>query len=130
MSIKKNVQSSLISFTYEFINFYYNALNTRNFRAINHHLKDYTTYSIEKIHVKGSSVMEYLNNLITAKNLIYEVIDFDTLHSGSRRINLLVTGKVRFIDNNIPVEKLFTEYLHISKDKKSCWIVSSIFKLI
>ncbi len=55
-------------------------------------------------------------------NVKYHPLSLDCLHSGSRRINILICGK---LNNNWN----FSEYVHLAHDGNSFWIQSSIIRL-
>ena len=64
-------------------------------------------------------------------NIQFLIKDYDTLHSGSRRINIVVVGSIRYIESGQQMERLFTEFIHLAKGKgNDFWVQMSIFKLI
>ena len=88
-------------------------------------------YSIDKNRISGSEVINYLYNMCNNTNIKYTINNLDTLHSGSRRINILVVGRVDYIMNNINHSRNFSDYIHLSKDKENnFWIINSMFILI
>ena len=53
------------------------------------------------------------------------------MHSGSRRINVLVTGIINYTENNIQTTKNFSEYIHFGNDSDGVlWIQTLMFKII
>jgi len=130
LQLKRNDQQTVISVAQQFVTFYYTQLNNKSFAMLTPHLKDYTIYSSQKTRYRGTEVLNYYNNLQSI-NATFNNIDFDTLHAGARRINVLVTGTITFIENAIQVTKNFTEYIHFGSDSDgNMWIQMSIMKII
>ena len=74
--------------------------------------------------------LKYYNNLHSI-NATFSNMDFDTLHAGARRINVLVTGTIKYIENTIQVTKNFTEYIHFGSDNDgNMWIQMSMMKIL
>ena len=64
-------------------------------------------------------------------NMNFTPKDYDTLHSGARRINILVNGVLNYIENGQALERKYTEYIHLATNKEGqFWIQMSMFKLI
>lgn len=127
---KRDDQNTVINLAKEFLNFYYENLNSKNYQQINTLIKNFTIISFEKARYDGknmNSLFQLYNNL----NIKFTPLDFDTLHSGARRINILVTGKINFVENGVAKERSYTEYIHFATGKENeYWIQMSIFKLI
>ena len=88
----------------------------------------------QKNRYQNETVLEYFNNLIQM-NAQFTDIDFDTLHSGARRINILVSGTITYNSNGIRVSSKFTEFIHLSTKKEKdkdmeIWIQMSMMKII
>ena len=130
MNLKRDDQQEVLKISGEFINFYYENLNNKNFELINKYLRDYTIFSSQNIRYNGEKINEYFNYLKLI-NIKYYNINFDALHSGSRRINLLITGNIIYLENSLEVNKSFTEYIQFGtdSDKQFC-IVISMFKIL
>ena len=61
----------------------------------------------------------------------FQILDFDSLHSGARRINILVKGIVTYFENNQQIQKHFTEYIHLATGKPGeFWIQMLMFNII
>jgi hypothetical protein len=130
LQLQRNDQQTVINIAQRFVTFYYTQLNNKTYTAINPHLKDHTIYSSQKIRYKGREVLNYYNNLQTL-NATFNDIDFDTLHAGARRINVLVTGTITYIENSVQLTKNFTEYIHFgSGNDGNMWIQMSIMKIL
>lgn len=130
LSFERNDQQTVNSVAIQFIKFYYDNLNSKNYQQINTLIKPYTLISFEKNHYNGSNIntLFQMNNNM---NLQFTPNKYDTLHSGARRINIIVTGTIQFIENNLQTEKLFTEYIHLATgNPNEFWIQNSIFMLI
>ena len=130
LQLKRNDQETVIGIAQQFVTFYYNQLNNKSFAMLTPHLKDYTIYSSQKSRYRGTQILNYYNTLQTI-NAKFSNIDFDTLHAGARRINVLVTGTITFIENSLQVTKNFSEYIHFGSDSDgNMWIQMSIMKII
>ena len=129
LQLKRNDQETVINVAREFVNFYYTCLNNKNFEDLKIHLRDYTIFSSQKIRYRGTEILTYFNRLYSL-NVIFTDIDFDTLHAGARRINVLVSGKITYNENGIKVAKKFTEYIHFGSDSDgNMWIQMSMMKI-
>jgi len=127
-------QTSVIEITSQFINFYYTHLNTNTTENLHPYLRNFTVFSAQKNRYQNETVLEYFNNL-TQMNAQFTDIDFDTLHSGARRINILVSGTITYNSNGIRVSSKFTEFIHLSTKKEKdkdmeIWIQMSMMKII
>ena len=115
----------------QFINFYYNCLNEKNFKELVKLYKQYTEINFEGIRYRGEELQKLFESL-NQNNLIFSLNSIDYLMSGNHRINILITGTVKKDDT----VKIFSEYLHFGtcKDKKTneygYWIQSSILRTI
>ena len=129
LQLKRNDQETVINVAREFVNFYYTCLNNKNFEHLKIHLRDYTIFSSQKVRYRGTEILTYFNRLYSL-NVIFTDIDFDTLHAGARRINVLVSGKITYNENGIKVTKNFTEYIHFGSDSDGkMWIQMSMMKI-
>ena len=129
IQLKRNDQETVINIAREFVTFYYTRLNNKNFEDIKPHLKDYTIFSSQKVRYRGIEILTYFQRLYSL-NVVFTDIDFDTLHAGARRINVLVSGKITYNENGIKVTKNFTEYIHFGSDSdKKMWIQMSMMKI-
>lgn len=114
----------------EFINFYYQNLNSKNFNEINTLIKPYSIISFEKVRYTGNNINP-LFSIYNNMNMNFTPKDYDTLHSGARRINILVNGVLNYIENGQALERKYTEYIHLATNKEGqFWIQMSMFKLI
>lgn len=130
LNLKRDDQTTVINFSNQFINFYYTCLNNKEYNKLYPHLKDHTIFSSEKTRHNGQNIINYFKHL-NGINAKFTNIDFDTLHAGARRINVLVTGTLTYNENNVVQIKNFAEYIHFGNDsKKGMWIQNSIMKLI
>jgi len=132
MSIRfeRNDQNTVNEVAKQFINFYYQNLNTKNYEQINTLIKPYSIISFEKARYEGKNINP-LFQVYNNKNIKFTPKDFDTLHSGARRINILVNGVISYNENGQIFERQFTEYIHLATNKESqFWIQMAIFKLI
>jgi len=130
ISFERNDQTTVHAVATQFIKFYYDNLNTKNYQVISTLIRPYTLTSFEKVRYDGNN-MNTLYQKYNNMNMQFIPKDYDTLHSGARRINIVVTGTIRFIDNAQQIEKQFTEYIHLATGKSNTfWIQMSIFKLI
>ena len=102
LQLQRNDQNTVINIAQQFVNFYYTQLNNKTYTILNQHLKDYTIYSSQKVRYRGNEILKYYNNLHSI-NATFSNMDFDTLHAGARRINVLVTGTIKYIENTIQV---------------------------
>ena len=129
LQLKRNDQETVINVARDFVTFYYTRLNNKNFEDIKPHLRDYTIFSSQKVRYRGIEILTYFQRLYSL-NVVFTDIDFDTLHAGARRINVLVSGKVTYNENGIKVTKNFTEYIHFGSDSdKKMWIQMSMMKI-
>ena len=128
--LQRNDQTTVINLTTEFINFYYSTLNSKNFNNRLPYLKPYTIFSAQKIRYEGNKILNYFE-ILKNINATFTNIDYDTMHSGSRRINVLVTGIINYTENNIQTTKNFSEYIHFGNDSDGVlWIQTLMFKII
>ena len=129
LQLKRNDQETVIKIAQEFVVFYYTKLNNKNFDEIKPHLRDYTIFSSQKTRYRGVQIIEYFNKLFNL-GVTFSDIDFDTLHAGARRINVLVSGNICYNENGIAVKKCFSEYIHFGSDNDgNMWIQMSIMKI-
>lgn len=129
INLNKNDQSKVLDIAKQFIQFYYQSLNDKKFIEISKYIKNYTIYSIENQRYKGHFALEKLQSNINENDMEYTINSFDAIHSGARRINILIIGVIKSKKHNI--EKTFSEYIHMGQgNDKKFWIQTSIFKLI
>ena len=126
-------QTSVIEITSNFVNFYYNNINLGTFENILPYLREFTIYSSQKNRFQNEGLIEYFKSLklMDAK---FTDIDYDTLHSGARRINILVTGNITYTENGIRACRKFSEFIHLSTKKEKdkdmeIWIQMSMMKI-
>ena len=130
MNLTKNDDDIIINLAKNFIEFYYSNLNNKKYDLLLPYLKEYTVLNCQKNKYKGNNLINYFNYLENI-NAIFSEIDFETSISGARRINILVTGKLNYNENEINIIKNFAEYIHCGTDSnKNFWIQTIIFKLI
>lgn len=127
-------QTSVIQITSSFINFYYGNLNLGTIENIIPYLREYTIYSSQKNRYQKEELMQYFKNLklMDAK---FSDIDYDTLHSGARRINILVSGNITYNQNGVRTCSKFSEFIHLSTKKEKdkdmeIWVQMSMMKII
>ena len=127
---ERNDQETVHTVATQFIKFYYDNLNAKNYQQINTLIKPYTIMSFEKVRYNGnnmSTLFQRYNNM----NIEFLAKDYDTLHSCSRRNNIVITGLIRYIEDGQQIERQFTEYIHLATGKENeFWIQIAIFKLI
>tara|TARA_B100000242_G_C42705262_1_gene329800 strand:+ start:132 stop:530 length:399 start_codon:yes stop_codon:yes gene_type:complete len=130
LHFSRNDQTTVFNIATEFINFYYTCLNQKNTDSILPYLRDFTIYSSQKNRYQGEKILEYFNN-IKETNAQFTDIDYDTLHSGARRINILVTGTISYnLNGTITINK-FSEFIHLATGKENeMWIQMSMMKFI
>ena len=131
LEFKKTDQETVTKVATDFISYYYENLNIKNYNNITPYLKKFTWASMNKTRYNGDNLLSYYKifNDIGAN---FSNIDFDTLHSGAKRINILVTGVINFKNENGEMNsKNFSEYIHCGTSKEGeFWIQTIIFKLI
>ena len=131
LEFKKSDQDTVTKVATDFLSYYYDNLNSKNYNNILPYLKKFTWASMNKNRYNGDNLLDYFKifNQIDAN---FSNIDFDTLHSGAKRINILVSGIISFKNENGKKEnKNFSEYIHCGTSKEGeFWIQTIIFKLI
>ena len=113
----------------EFIKYYYDCLNNKNFNELIKFYKKFSEIIFDSVLYKGET-LQNLFMLLQENNIKYTIKTIDYLMSGNHRMNILVTGTITVNDN---ISKLFTEYLHFGTCKDNVhgyWIQSSIFRSI
>ncbi len=129
-NLKRDDQDTIRKMADEFTKFYYSSLNEKSYNKILQHIKSYSIYNSQNIIYKGECIVNYFKNL-SDMNTVFSNIDFSCLHSGARRINILVTGVINYNSNNENITQKFTEYIHCGNDNyNNFWIQTSIFKLL
>ena len=130
LEFKKSDQDTVINVANDFITFYYNSMNNKNYDDIFKYLKKFTTISGNKCRYFGDNISSYYK-LFSDSDAKFSNIDFETLHSGAKRINILVSGMINFIGENGRENRYFTEYIHCGTSKENeFWIQTILFKLI
>ncbi len=117
----------------QFIEFYYSCINQKNFNTSSSSSKSlislYKQYSEIKFngnYFKGEKLSELFQYLISI-NAKIEIQTVDILNSGKHRINILVRGVIKALDDFTD----FSEYIHfgICKDNDIGYLIqSSIFR--
>lgn len=130
LEFKKSDQETVKKVASEFINFYYNSLNSKSYEGICKYLKKFTTISADKVRYLEDNLLLYYK-MFENIEAEFSNIDYDTLHSGAKRINILVSGIINFTSNGQRSSRNFTEYIHCGSSKDGeFWIQTIIFKLI
>ena len=130
LHFERNDQTTVNNISADFVKFYYENLNKKNYNEILHLIKNYSMTSFDKNKFTGNQMSELFKKY-QEMNLTFTINDFDSLHSGSRRINIIVTGIVHFLQDDQLMQRNFTEYIHLASGKPGeFWIQTSIFKLI
>ena len=130
LELKKSDQETVKKVASEFINFYYNCLNNKSYDEICKYLKKFTTISADKIRYLDNDLLKYYQ-MFQNIEAEFSNIAYDTLHSGAKRINILVSGIINFNNNGDRSSRQFTEYIHCGSSKEGeFWIQTIIFKLI
>ena len=127
-------QTSVIEITTQFVNFYYAHLNAKTTEFLHPYLRTYTIMSAQKNRYQNESILDYFNSL-KQMNAQFTDIDFDTLHSGARRINILVSGTITYDTEGSRISNKFSEFIHLSTKKEKdkdmeIWIQMSMMKII
>ena len=123
-------QFSVMKISDDFIKFYYSNLNANTSENIYPYLRHFTIISSQKNRHQNDDIVTYFNNL-KQMNTQFTDIDYDTLHSGARRINILVTGTITYDSDCGRINNKFTEFIHLSTGKEGeAWIQMSMMKII
>lgn len=106
----------------QFLEFYYNAINSKSPALLVPHLKEHTTFVRNKTHFKGgNNIVNLLSILHTNVSIIPK--DMDVLLNGHRRANIMISGMCD--------DKPFTEFIHFAfGNDKQYWIQSSILHIV
>ena len=116
----------------QFVTFFYNSLdiNINNLIDVNGKFlyKDNSEMCIQGIMVKGPEQIYQKIIELHNRNCHHNVDSIDVVTSGSRRLNILVTGRIQ-LDGFIYA---FTEYFHLASGKKEgeWWIQSDIIRTL
>jgi len=103
----------------EFINFYYNTLNSANIESLKPYITQHTTYIRNNQKFRGFDQV-HLNCFNYPHKYNVNINEADVLLNGDRRANIVVSG---FINDLY----YFTEYIHFAySNNKTFWIHSSI----
>ena len=130
LHFERDDQTTVNQVASDFIKFYYENINSKNYDQVLRLIKNYSITSFEKTKYNGTQMSELFLKY-QQMNLQFKINDFDSLHSGARRINIIVTGIVQFNQNGQSIQRNFTEYIHLATGKPGeFWIQMSIFKLI
>ena len=128
--LKRDEQECMQDVCSNFINFYYNSLNSKQYSEIFKYIRNFTVISVENTVHKGECISNHFKYLQSV-DASFSDITFDALHSGTRRYNILVTGNIKFLVNDQYVQVKFSEYIQCGNDTKTeFWIQMSIFKLL
>lgn len=130
LQLKQENPMEFIKIGQQFIKGYYTALNTRNYPILNSLLRFSSSFSIKGQKGKGNTaIISAFTKLHSNIKLTYHGMQYDVMLSGSRRINIMVIGKARFLNvAGALVEERFTEYVHLGQDNKNkMWIHLSMF---
>tara|TARA_B100000902_G_C27225919_1_gene872177 strand:+ start:59 stop:469 length:411 start_codon:yes stop_codon:yes gene_type:complete len=127
-------QTSVIDITSKFVNFYYTNINSKTIINLFPYLRQFTIYSSQKSRYQNEGIIEYFKNL-ELMNAQFTDIDYDTLHSGARRINILVSGTITYDQNGTRISNKFSEFIHLSTKKEKdkdmeIWVQMSMMKII
>jgi hypothetical protein len=105
----------------EFVEFYYGCLNQQNTTALIPHLKDHSSFIRDQSSLSG---IDNVINGITKDGIFYNPIKCNIVLNGSRRANILISGKINKSIN-------YCEYILLSlSNKKEFWIHSSMLHTI
>lgn len=130
LHFERNDQNTVSNVARDFITFYYDNLNKKDYNQILNLIKPFSISSFEKAKYDGNN-FNVLYNYYNQLNMSFQILDFDSLHSGARRINILVKGIVTYIENNQQTQKHFTEYIHLATGKPGeFWIQMLMFNTI
>lgn len=111
----------------QFLQFYYNSLNEKNFDNLISLYKKYTEVKFNGQKYKGEDITHFIN-LIKSRNFKFVINNIDYLMSGNHRTNILVNG---FITEENSTYN-FSEYIHFGTSKENesgYWIQSSIIRI-
>ena len=129
-NIIQNSDPNIIST--EFVKFYYTALdqNPNNLININGEFiyKEHSEYCIQGVTLKGQNNIFARLMELHRRGSNHNINSVDIIPSGSRRINILVTGQIQLDGFNYS----FTEYFHLASGKKGSgwWIQSNILRTL
>ena len=111
--LKRDEQECMQDVCSNFINFYYNSLNNKQYSEIFKYIRNFTVISVENTVHKGECISNHFKYLQSV-DASFSDITFDALHSGTRRYNILVTGNIKFLVNDQYVQIKFSEYRFLS----------------
>lgn len=130
LHFERNDQNTVNNVASEFIKFYYDNLNNKNYDKILNMIRNYSLTSFEKTKFNGNQITDLFLRY-QQMGCQFKINDFDSLHSGARRINIIVTGVVQYFQDQQVVQRNFTEYIHLATGKPGeFWIQMTIFKMI
>ena len=130
LHFERNDQTTVNNVASDFVKFYYENLNNKNYSLVLNLIKNYSISSFEKNKFNGTQMSDLFRKY-QEMGMQFSVNDFDSLHSGARRINIIVTGVVQFYQDGQIIQKNFTEYIHLATGKPGeFWIQMTMFKLI
>ena len=115
-----------------FVNFYYNSLDTNvnNLIDVNGKFlfKNNSEMCIQGCLSKGEEQIYHKIIELNNRGCQHQVDSIDVVTSGSRRLNILVTGRIQ-LDGFLYA---FTEYFHLASGKKEdeWWIQSNIIRTL
>ncbi len=129
LQLRKDDQTTIINISKNFINNYYKNINEKTINNLIPLLRDYTIFSCQNKRYKGKDILNHFK-LLCSKNILFKPNKFDTIHSGARRINILVSGVITFDDINGKKNSIFSEYIHIGQDNHKKFKIQTSILLI
>ena len=115
-----------------FVNFYYSSLdiNINNLIDANGKFiyKNNSEYCIQGLVFKGPNDIFNKIRELNQRGCVHNINSIDVVTSGSRRLNIVVTGKIQ-LDGFLYT---FTEYFHLASGKNNgeWWIQSDILRTL
>ena len=130
----------------KFVQMYYRLLNGRDYKTLSSFLgqaKMMYKFMMYGQHYKKTVqnndsdkliVIKTIKQLLDGTKMIFNVEKFKVTLSGSRRLNILVKGKVKYLESvdGQPVEivKNFAEYIHLAIETiQAVWVHTSMFMI-
>ena len=124
--------SDPIAISNNFVTFYYTAIDQNPNNLVNSNgefiYKEHSEYCIQGVTLKGQN--NIFNRLMElhSRGSKHNINSIDIIPSGSRRINIVVTGQIQLDGFTYS----FTEYFHLASGKKGSgwWIQSNILRTL
>lgn len=114
----------------EFVEFYYKQLNSHSCNEIAYLFTEHSIGCFEgEKYIGNSNIISKLTTWIE-QGIQYAPNSIDVCHSGARRLNILITGKVKL---NTQAENIynFSEYIHLGiGNNGQFWIPTIIFRIV